>query len=389
MPPLAGNEYLYQVLPPAVPLIFATTLAAIWHAQRRPYVALLAAAFAALSAGLASQILHVPAGVPANAVLSNLIYTLCASAFVCGLLLRAGRPMNVWLLLGIVGAINVAIVYFSYVDRNLDARIYVQNFGFGVLLLVAAFHLRSKRDFFIDRVLFWSVLVFGASFFLRTALTVGSVDSATASTTFGRSLFWLSLNFSLILFAIVLGLALLIAIAVDAIEDVRRDGGTDQLTQVLNRRGLEIWAASAFASEQTISLVICDIDHFKAVNDTYGHAAGDLVLAEFGRRLRDSARAGDAVARYGGEEFVMLLPGAGKNEAQTAAERVRSEIASYVFGDIAEDLRITASFGVAERRRGETLESLIRRADRRLYAAKRSGRNAIIARESATAGPVV
>ena len=84
----------------------------------------------------------------------------------------------------------------------------------------------------------------------------------------------------------------------------------------------------------------------------------------------------------------MLLPGAGKNEAQTAAERVRSEIASYVFGNIAENLRITASFGVAERRRGETLESLIRRADRRLYAAKRSGRNAIIARESAAAGPV-
>src|SRR5690606_8568257 len=109
--------------------------------------------------------------------------------------------------------------------------------------------------FFIDRVLFWSVLVFGVSFFVRTALTAGSVDSGTASTTFGRSLFWLSLNFSLILFAIVLGLALLIAIAVDAIEDVRRDGGTDQLTQVLNRRGLEIWAASAFASEQTISLV--------------------------------------------------------------------------------------------------------------------------------------
>lgn len=386
---MPGTQYFYQILPPVVPLIFAIVLAGIWHAQRRPYVGLFALAFAALSAGLTVQILYVPREQLLNAVTSNLVYTLSATAFVYGLLQRAGRPMNIWLLIAIVGAINLLIVYFAYVDRNLAARMYTQNFGFGALLLVTAFHLRTRRDFLIDRVLFWSVLVFGASFFVRTILTASTGASQTTASAFGRSLFWISLNFSLVLFAIILGLALLVAIAVDIIEDIRIDSSTDLLTQIPNRRGFEIRAASVFAAaRRPVSLVICDIDYFKQVNDTYGHTAGDRVLAEFARRLREEARAGDAIGRYGGEEFVILLPGADKDEAEGVAERIRASIAGYVFDDIAPGLRVTASFGVAERRPGETLESLIRRADRRLYAAKRDGRNTIIAREAA-AGSLV
>jgi diguanylate cyclase (GGDEF)-like protein len=126
-----------------------------------------------------------------------------------------------------------------------------------------------------------------------------------------------------------------------------------------------------------VSLVICDLDHFKAVNDTWGHAAGDRVIAAFSATLRESAAGHHVVGRIGGEEFAALLPGFNLPAARLFAESVRMAFAGRAIEGFPEGESFTASFGVAEIAPGETAASLLLRADLALYEAKRAGRDCV------------
>jgi diguanylate cyclase (GGDEF)-like protein len=162
---------------------------------------------------------------------------------------------------------------------------------------------------------------------------------------------------------------------------------TDLLTGIHNRRWMhEMFprqiARSKHASQQ-LALVMADIDQFKRLNDSYGHATGDLVLKAVARRLADTLRPTDFLVRYGGEEFIALLPGATVDTAQVAAERLRSAIEQeeHRSTNAASALRVTISLGVAIVRAGDTLKRLIERADAALYQAKASGRNRVVVAE--------
>jgi diguanylate cyclase (GGDEF)-like protein len=122
-----------------------------------------------------------------------------------------------------------------------------------------------------------------------------------------------------------------------------------------------------------------DIDHFKRVNDRYGHATGDQTLRGLTERCRTISRALDIIGRYGGEEFVILLPETNLESARIVAERLRQSITSDSFATEAGPLRITISIGVAEASDSDTLSTLIERADTALYEAKRAGRNCVVA----------
>jgi diguanylate cyclase (GGDEF)-like protein len=173
------------------------------------------------------------------------------------------------------------------------------------------------------------------------------------------------------------------------VERLRMRAFVDALTGVWNRGALfdllhrEIERAKR--SKSSLSLAILDIDHFKSVNDTFGHPAGDEVLKELCARLQKGVRPYDAVGRYGGEEFVVVFPDTTIEQAATLAERLRSavEAAPFVLGG--QEQTLTVSAGVTGLRlKGEsgppedTLESLLQRADDALYQAKRSGRNRVI-----------
>lgn len=160
---------------------------------------------------------------------------------------------------------------------------------------------------------------------------------------------------------------------------------TDELTGLSNRRafddtlGQELAAAATMA--QPLCLLLGDIDHFKQVNDTYGHAAGDAVLQAIGHRIRACCRAGDFPARYGGEEFAVILPETSAQDGQRVAERIRGSIAAQPILAGASRIDITISFGVAEvsecaHPRAGVLG--LRRADDALYAAKEAGRNRVM-----------
>jgi diguanylate cyclase (GGDEF)-like protein len=167
-------------------------------------------------------------------------------------------------------------------------------------------------------------------------------------------------------------------------ETVERQAITDELTGLSNRRRFqETMAAEVERSRrfgQQLGLVLLDVDDFKAVNDTYGHQQGDLVLREIARVLRASSREIDEPARYGGEELAVILPGTNLEGAFELAERVREAIEALrlpILGDDdAEPLRVTASLGVASLpETGDDVRSIVASADEALYQAKRAGKN--------------
>ncbi|MGY6710584.1 MAG: PleD family two-component system response regulator [Rhizobiaceae bacterium] len=161
---------------------------------------------------------------------------------------------------------------------------------------------------------------------------------------------------------------------------------TDGLTGLHNRRYLDSHLKTLFDRamnrRRPLSLMITDIDRFKAINDTHGHDAGDEILREFAARLRKNVRGIDLACRYGGEEFVVVMPDTDPALANIVAERVRAEIADKPFevSTLAQPLTVTISIGVAGIRHGDdSVEALMKRADKALYEAKNSGRNRVVA----------
>jgi len=155
----------------------------------------------------------------------------------------------------------------------------------------------------------------------------------------------------------------------------------DHLTGCLNRRTFELMLRYAInntrRSAQPLSLLLCDIDYFKQINDQQGHAAGDAVLRQLGRLIRAALRQNDVIARWGGEEFLLLLPGTSLSDAVGVAEKLRQRIAAHDFRVAGRLQSITVSVGVAQHDDGEDANTLFDRADRALYQAKDNGRNRV------------
>lgn len=164
-------------------------------------------------------------------------------------------------------------------------------------------------------------------------------------------------------------------------KQLKHQATTDFLTGLGNRRALmeqmPIIRAKAARPEEAVSLILFDLDHFKRINDEYGHDAGDSVLMAIGEAVKDHLRPYDYAARMGGEEFCIVLPGADLSAAETVAERLRRAVESRVVEPLPEG-RITCSFGVAQARPNERLQELLLRADAALYTAKDQGRNVVV-----------
>ena len=167
----------------------------------------------------------------------------------------------------------------------------------------------------------------------------------------------------------------------EQVQNLHEMATTDNLTNVSNRaelsRYLPEFVANHLNSSRSGSLIICDIDHFKRINDTYGHPAGDEALVTFASILKQLSRDGDMVARYGGEEFVLLCANCNNASATSRAEDIRRAIEATPVAAISSQC-MTASFGVTEIQLGDSDETLLARADRALLLAKDSGRNRVV-----------
>jgi diguanylate cyclase (GGDEF)-like protein len=166
-------------------------------------------------------------------------------------------------------------------------------------------------------------------------------------------------------------------------ESFERQAREDALTGLANRRGFDETVAREFnrarRMESPLCLAMIDIDHFKHVNDTYSHAAGDEVIVRLAQLMKRQSRGMDVVARWGGEEFALLLPQARLQDALGVCERLRAAFAAERFDAIDPQLRLTISIGLASEEGVATHEQLLVRADAALYAAKRGGRDRVMA----------
>jgi len=168
---------------------------------------------------------------------------------------------------------------------------------------------------------------------------------------------------------------------VSAREQLRIEATHDSLTGVWNHKViLEIAERELIRSKREgspLAVIMGDLDYFKLVNDTYGHAVGDIVLRETARRMSAAVRPYDSIGRYGGEEFLIVTPGCDLRDTTQLAERLRKSICEEAIGQSVPGLTVTMSFGVADGAEFEQGEQLVRAADSALYSAKNSGRNRV------------
>jgi diguanylate cyclase (GGDEF)-like protein len=162
---------------------------------------------------------------------------------------------------------------------------------------------------------------------------------------------------------------------------MRRLAMTDELTGIHNRRQIQAKAQTmlqqAKSLDQPFSLLLIDIDHFKQINDGWGHQAGDRVLVAVANCISEALRSLDRVGRNGGEEFLVLLPDTLLAEAAEVAERVRQQVAALQVAELPAEYPVRVSIGCAQLREGESLSELIHRADEAMYSAKQGGRNRV------------
>nr|WP_246448174.1 GGDEF domain-containing protein [Roseateles oligotrophus] len=162
---------------------------------------------------------------------------------------------------------------------------------------------------------------------------------------------------------------------------IEEQAAQDPLTHCLNRRALrqrfQQLQERRRSEDVFLGALMIDVDHFKAINDRYGHAAGDQALLTLVARIKEQLRAADLLARWGGEEFLCLVFGGEGEHLPRVAERIRAAVGMLPLKFEGEDIRITVSIGLASLAEGEDFEALVRRADAAVYRAKKGGRNRV------------
>jgi diguanylate cyclase (GGDEF)-like protein len=374
---------LIALLNPAIALVLGAAFAVLWSYQRnRPYLAVLAASYAFAGGGFLFQHFTLPVGLAPSKFLSNLCFCVSGSCLVGAIVARYGRPVPYAGIGVLAGSGMAAFCWFLFVQPDLTWRILVVNFALGGISLLAAAELRVIRDNGpTERMLFVLALLSGLNFFVRTLAVIIAHGPFKSYADLYASSYWTTALLLQALLSLTIALSLFTAAALDVMKALKAETHTDPLSGILNRRGFEERSAQLLdqcgKAGFPVALVLADLDHFKALNDQYGHEAGDRVIADFAAKLRSATGVRGAAGRIGGEEFAVLLPLCDLASARLFAEAIRAFYSAGAVDGLPPGARVTASFGVAARSGTEGLMPLMRRADEALYKAKKNGRNSV------------
>ena len=371
------------LLNPGIALALAAAFLTLWLYQRdRPYLTVLAVAYACSAAGFLLQYFVLPIGFAPTKFLSNLSFAIAACCLAGAIVARYGRRTSLVAVFVLSFGGLACFSWFLFVQPDLTMRILIMNFAFGSVTLVVAAELRVvRKNGPAETILFVLSLVTGLNFFVRTIVLVKIYGPFVTYDGFYQSVYWTTAQLSHALLALLTALCLFTAAALDVVKALKAESCTDPLSGLLNRRGFEAAAEGLLEAKSgksmPLALVLADLDHFKSVNDRYGHEAGDKVIAEFATRLRSGCGGFAIAGRLGGEEFAVLLPACDLATAQLFAEGVRSSFGRGPVSGLPANAVVTASFGIAMRTGEESLGLLMRRADEALYRAKRLGRDSV------------
>lgn len=249
-----------------------------------------------------------------------------------------------------------------------------------MMMLVPQLFAQSAGRDMVERFLLVMIVLTAAQFFLLPVASFMFDGPMTAQAYRESTHFFLS-NWVYAFGSVLFGLAQIAGAVKDQVSALHRKTSRDDLSGLLVRGEFEaqVEAALTRANAEGINaaLVIGDIDHFKQINDIWGHQAGDHAIAAFADMTTQMIRSSDIAGRVGGEEFCVLVWNANEAIAASLAERLRARTTSLELSDGALDVRLTASFGVAQQQQGEGYRALFARADAALYASKQSGRNRV------------
>ncbi len=335
--------------------------------------------WAITSQALAYLVLAMPASGPAATVtglVANLAGAIGVALFFVGIRTFAGRPVDRRWLVAMVAAVSVA---GAVTGEHVAWAAIFNGFAYAGYEWLNAFTLwrhprpataRMQRAVALFYALMGLVLPLRALALLRIGESHLVLDAANA---------WqVPIYLFGFVYLVITNLGFVLMCKTRAEAEVRLQARTDDLTGLANRRALDEQIARAFAAarrtQRPFAIVMVDVDRFKFINDTHGHAVGDATLAAFSQRLSGVLREPDRAFRYGGEEFCLLLTDTDLPGARALAERAREQIMRPFEGTMK---ALTASFGATAWQPEDTLDAMFRRADRALYAAKSGGRNRV------------
>ncbi|MBN9220681.1 MAG: GGDEF domain-containing protein [Mesorhizobium sp.] len=371
------------LLNPTIALALGAAFLVLWfHQRHRPYIAVLGMSYCISAPGFLFQYFTLPIGMALTKLISNIFFTIAGSCLSGAIIARYGRQVPYLGICVLAGGGLVSFSWFLFIDPDLTWRILAINFAFGGLSLLVAAELRPVRhNGPTGNILFLLSLLSSINFFVRTLAVVIVHGPFVGYDGFYNSSYWTTALLTHALLSLLIALSLFTAAALDVMRALKTETHTDPLSGLLNRRGFEeraeLLLRRCAAAKFPVALVLADLDHFKALNDLHGHAAGDRVIADFAGKLRAATGARGAAGRIGGEEFAVLLPLTDLAAARLFAEAVRALYSAGSVDGLPAGTKVTASFGVAARSGEEALEPLMRRADDALYKAKKNGRDSV------------
>ncbi len=299
-----------------------------------------------------------------------------------GIARKYGQPLPKLVLTGLLVLSLATILWHKGAPQLFFWPMLFYQLPYALLHLPAAFIvLRSPKTGVLDYLLV-AILLGSAVHFLSKpmiALAIGTMgDTPSAYMTTEYALFSQTIS---AIFFLTLALTIMIIMMRDMLGAMALKSETDSLSGTFNRRGFEEKAAVALRnhamSQTPVAMILSDLDYFKSVNDTYGHATGDMVITAFARLLTQASNDGQIIGRVGGEEFAILYPRANLQLARSFAEDLRVRFAALPIEGAPSGRLFTASFGVAMFRPRESIQDLMALADVALYAAKTAGRDCV------------
>ncbi|MDH1336822.1 GGDEF domain-containing protein [Comamonas thiooxydans] len=376
---MSANYDLLVLTPPLALLVLAAVLMVAWFNQRsQRFLFWQACAYSLTALPLAAQTLIPLEVLTRYALLIGSIYLLGAWCLAkCWAdRWRVSTHPHIALQISIV---TLAVVYhFSWVNPIPWVRICSFSIGSGLVLMLPILQVRSRMSslHWLDKLLLWLSIAFTTYTFTRPGLIwlLGYSDLRSLP----KSPYWLLTLVSILNFALLFSLVMTAIAAKETVDKLRRERDLDALTQLLNRRSFQEYAQQRLADIRLYPMAVlaCDIDHFKRINDSWGHKRGDEVLQLVSTTLKDSVRENDLVARFGGEEFVLLLTEISLKDAEAIALRIQRDL-RLNNEVLPSGYTLTLSFGISALDSNTPLDQALREADRLLYEAKNAGRDRV------------
>ncbi|MEM9501683.1 MAG: GGDEF domain-containing protein [Pseudomonadota bacterium] len=369
------------LLTPLMALLFAVTFAVFWRAGRmKRHVLGFAISYVLFALGF--LITHF---LPADAFYlfhtTQAFYSLGTIVYLVSVCERAGQRVHLGSLVGVYIISALVLALAVSLSSDVAPRLIIVNVGYGAMFAMGLTTLlTARRRSVIDMAIIAVVAFQAIDFLVRPNLTL-MFEKTIPADVYRDSIYYSLIGLVLGVKSVIGAMVLIGATIVEWTASLRESSSRDALTGFQNRASFEQTMRDLLPRAQTerrpLSLVVADIDHFKQVNDIWGHQAGDMAISGFGELVGKMVRGCDTAGRIGGEEFCIAVWNCQNEPAERLAERIRLAFTGLEHSALNEDVRLTASFGVATAREGETYEQLFARADAALYRAKSRGRNRV------------